>query len=56
VSVFLPLWINFDENIVWAEDVINAGEKDKKIGREIGENAARDVIISRAGDGHTKVS
>lgn len=56
VSVFSTLWITFDENIVSAEDAIGAGDTDKKIGRDIGEQAARAVIIARAGDGHTKVS
>lgn len=54
VSVFSTLWITFDENIVSAEDAIGAGDTDKKIGRDIGEQAARAVIIARAGDGHTK--
>jgi hypothetical protein len=56
VSVFSPLWITFDENIVSAVDVIGAGVTDKKIGRDIGQQAARAVIIARAGDGHTTVS
>ena len=54
--MFSPLWITFDENIVFTEDSIGAALADKKIGRDIGQQAARAVIIARAGDGHAAVS
>jgi len=55
-SVFLPQYPSFDLAMKGVEDTIKPSEDQLKSGRYIGEEAARNYIKSRLGDGITRVT